>query len=161
MRFLILLLLLFLISCHQKTIHFDVAYSLNKDDFRIENNAIIIDDFPVYFQKNSEKNYSKKSLIKSIFLIELSSLSELNIKSIDVLDNNNWNTISASKIQPVNRGKILILDSKTDLTPLFNNDKISLRLQLKHKIKKPTNLNVVFRFTGKQEKTNTQFRIIA
>lgn len=162
MRFFILLLtVIILASCHQKTISFDVSYPISDREFRLQDTSIIIEDFPLYFQANVEKNHSKKSLIQSIELIGISSPSQLQIHSIDILNNNNWENITTQNVQTINATKTRILANQIDFIQLFKKDKISLRINLSQVSQNIQNIVVTFRFKGKQEKTNTQFRIIA
>jgi hypothetical protein len=162
MRLIFGLLILFLVSCGQKQITFDVEYNLSETDFSIIGKSIIINDIPLYFQSKVENNYSKKSLLKEIYLIEICADMPLQIKTIDVLTNNQWNKIAFHTFQT--NGNNLscspLIDCKEDFRPIFQQDKLSLRLTFKNEIT-PKSLTLKFRFTGKQEKTNVQYRIVA
>ncbi len=162
MRLIFGLLILFLVSCSQKQITFDVEYDLIESDFNIIGKSIIINDLPLYFQSKVENNYSKKSLLKEICLIEICADMPLQIKTIDVLTNNQWNKIAFHTFQTNgnNSNCSPLIDCKEDFRPIFQQDKLNLRLTFKNGIT-PKSLKLKFRFTGKQEKTNVQYRIVA
>lgn len=161
MRFYLLLLTFSLLGCQQKTITFDVSYTLKESDMKTQGNTILITDLPLYFQSNVEKNYSKKSLIKCIYLIDVEYFNNNKIIKIEYLNGNNWHSLEQTNLHATNLGKTLVIDSKTNLNTQFSTDNISMRITFKNPTKPISNLILKFRFTGKQEKTNTQYRIIA
>jgi|SRR5690554_2346989 len=162
MRFIVGLLVLLLVSCSQKQITFDIQYDLDEGDFTLIDDVITITDLPLYFQSTVENNYSKKSLIKEISLIEVCADRSIQLRKMDVLKNNQWNNIVINKHQVVKESDdcLQLIDSKDDFKEVFQQDKLNLRLTIK-KGSTPKQLKLKFRFTGKYEKTNVQYRIIA
>lgn len=166
MRFSLLLFCsLFILSCSpKKDITFDITYKLTAADFKIEDNQIVIRDYPLYFQSKAENNYSKKSQVKSIQLVKISSDALIEPGRIKIAGDSGWTVLTMDTIITENTQQpaFLIINSPEDLTPVFKEDKLNLHIPFNRKSGKiPTTLTLVFRFKGKHDKTNVQYRILA
>ncbi|MBN9294907.1 MAG: hypothetical protein J0G96_13095 [Flavobacteriia bacterium] len=166
MRFFVLLFCaLFILSCSpKKDITFDVTYELTAADFKIEDDMIVVRDYPLYFQSRAENNYSKKSQVKSIQLVKVSSDALIEPGRIKISNDSGWTFLTMDTIITENTQHpvFLIINSPEDLTPVFKEDKLNLHIPFDRKAGKiPTTLTLVFRFKGKHDKTNVQYRILA
>lgn len=162
--FFLLFCTLLILSCSpKKDITFDVTYELTTADFKIEDNMIVIQDYPLYFQSRVENNYSKKSQIKSVQLVKISSDALIDAHKIKINGDSGWNPITMDTMitEDISLPAFLIINSPEDLTPVFKEDKLNLRIPFNRKSGKvPTTLTLVFRFKGKHDKTNVQYRIL-
>jgi|GEM_PF-5536348 len=162
---LLLFCTLFMLSCStKKDITFDVTYQLTAANFKIEDNLIVVRDYPLYFQSKAENNYSKKSQVKSIQLVKVSSDALIEPDKIKIAGDSGWTFLTMDTIITENaqHTTFLIINSPEDLTPVFKEDKLNLHIPFDRKSGKiPTTLTLVFRFKGKHDKTNVQYRILA
>lgn len=153
-----------LVSCAKKDITFDVTYELNAGEFKIENNQLVIEDYPLFLQNNVEKNYSKISLIKEIHLVEICSDTPLTLNSIEFLNKTIWKTLNG-QIKNKDKNCVSVIDSENNLKEIFKDNKLGLILTVltfgKDQSVFPKTLRLKFRFKGKYEKTNIQYRIVA
>ncbi|HRO76075.1 MAG TPA: hypothetical protein PLP27_08025 [Crocinitomicaceae bacterium] len=162
MRFCFLVFILFTLgSCAKKDITFDVTYEVNAEEFRLENNQLVIEDYPLFLQNNVEKNYSKISLIKEVQLVEVCSNTSFSVNSIEILNKTTWETLNG-QIKNKDQNCVSVIDSEKNLKEIFKDNKLGLILTLsKTQNVFPKTLRLKFRFKGKHEKTNIQYRIVA
>lgn len=164
MRFFLLFSVFLLLGCKTKQITFDVTYVVAEEHIQVKNNELIILDYPLYFQSNVEKNYSKKGLISSIELVEISFEDSLPVQQIAVLENNFYQPVFQSQNNSTIKliKNIQAAENDIDFKSIFNSDKISVQAILRtDEILKPNEITLKFRMKGKLEKTNIQYRILA
>lgn len=150
-----------LVSCAKKDITFDVTYELNAGEFKIENNQLVIEDYPLFLQNNVEKNYSKISLIKEIHLVEICSETPFSVHSIEILNKTNWENLGG-QFKNKDKNCVSVIDSENNLKEILKDNKLGLALTFnKTQNGFPKTLRLKFRFKGKYEKTNIQYRIVA
>ena len=162
---LIFSLLIFVIlfqSCSNRSITFDVTYEIHADQMSIEDGYIVIRDFPLFFQSQVEKNFTKKSQVKSISLLDIKSNTQLNIRKMELKNGSSWNPITIDTLFENNNDlhQYQFIDCKADFLPIFKEDKLNLRIPF-HLKQIPTTLLLTFRMKGKYDKTNVQYRIVA
>lgn len=156
------LLICLSMSCSSKLIDFDLEYNIDDNYIKVEDNELVITSFPLYFQANAENNYTKKSQVKQIQLVKIQC--DLPFENATVQAGKNWTPIECDteKLTENRYSSLHYLNCDFDFIPIFQEDKLTLRLKLSSKTNRlPENIKLTFRLKGKQHKTNVQYRILA
>jgi len=159
---LLLLLTFILLSCSKKKITFEVTYDISPEQIQLEGGFLTIRNFPLYFQANVEQNFSKKSQISVIELVEIQCDKPININNIQFEEGSVWSTLDATHNFHTKDSleHFQIIKSKTDFIPIFKTDQLNMRILYKGK-ELPKIVRLKFRMTGNYDKTNVQYRILA
>lgn len=168
MRFFLFGFLLLLSSgCVQRRdIWFTVNYTIDSEYQYIESNSIRIVDFPLDFQANAEKNYTKVSQVDSVQLVHIQTNFPIVTNSIQFWDNQQWVTLNERMgVEVDTLAKTFnyrFTTKKINWKNCFKDgNKLNMKLVIEEKMEaiQPA-IQLTFRIKGKLDKTNVIYRII-